>query len=77
MKQPSQDGGVVAFGANSRQQLGLNDEDDRSLPNLVCTLNPEERISIELLTSDCKLKASQRGLEMKDPRDLKDFDNTR
>ena len=34
-----------------------------------------EKILIELMRSDCKLDA-QRGLEMKDLRDLKDFDDT-
>ncbi|KAJ1491146.1 hypothetical protein T484DRAFT_1775590 [Baffinella frigidus] len=33
------DGGVVAFGANARQQLGLNDDVDRNLPNLQLGLN--------------------------------------
>ena len=32
-----------------------------------------ETISIELMTSDRKLKIAQRGLEMKDPKDLEDL----
>ena len=32
-----------------------------------------ETTAIELMTSDRKLKIAQRGLEMKDPQDLKDL----
>ena len=36
-----------------------------------------ERVFIELMTSDPTLKSVQRGLEIKDLQDLKDFDYTR